>query len=322
MDRAKVFISSILDPKKEDLRRERNVAKEVVESYEFLEPWAFEDEPASPDQVDEEYLRNVETCDLFIQIVGSKSTEPVATESLRAIAGNKPILLFAKTVDDRSAQAEILLKTPGVKYVAFDSLDDLRRTVRESISHTLVLGLRSLRQGAGGGPTTAQLRQLVQNKAIVCVKPAIPAKAEIDKFQVQEVTSDALVVEKLSSGHRIQIPIGRVAEVLVLAPGEPPVVQLDGRLQWLTISDSWKFFDLKPDPASPYGFHKPSHLQDVCAFDIGEALKKRGGRMGWRLERDLPGSLVRGVEIVYDDDGKYFRTPSRPSDLIYVWIRN
>ncbi len=232
------------------------------------------------------------------------------------------MLLFAKSVENRTPHAQSLLQLAGKKYAPFGTLEELRQAVQVDIDLALVVGLGALPSKTSGVSILGRLQQLIEKKVVVQIKPAIPQRTESQEFQVQEVNSDSVLVEKLSSGHRIHIPIGRVAEVLVLAPGEPPVVQLDGRLQWLTISDSWKFFDLKPDPASPYGFHKPSHLQDVCAFDIGEALKKRGGRMGWRLERDLPGSLVRGVEIVYDDDGKYFRTPGRPSDLIYVWIRN
>lgn len=322
MEQGKVFISSVLNLEVEDLRKERDTAREVVESYRFLSPWAFEKTPASTDELDESYLKEVDECDLFVLIVGTGSTNPVTAELLRAKKQGKPLLLFAKSVENRTPHAQSLLQLAGKKYAPFGTLEELRQAVQDAIDLALVVGLGALPSKTSGGSILGRLQQLIEKKVVVQIKPAIPQRTESQEFQVQEVNSDSVLVEKLSSGHRIHIPIGRVAEILVLAPGEPPVVQLDGRLQWLTISDSWKFFDLKPDPASPYGFHKPSHLQDVCAFDIGEALKKRGGRMGWQLERDLPGSLVRGVEIVYDDDGKYFRTPSRPSDLIYVWIRN
>ena len=42
MDQGKVFISSILDPKKENLLAERSAVKDVVDSFHFLTPWAFE----------------------------------------------------------------------------------------------------------------------------------------------------------------------------------------------------------------------------------------------------------------------------------------
>ena len=85
MERGKVFISSVLNLEVEDLHKERDTAREVVESYRFLRPWAFEKTPASTDELDESYLKQVDECDLFVLIVGTGSTNPVTAELRRPV---------------------------------------------------------------------------------------------------------------------------------------------------------------------------------------------------------------------------------------------
>src|ERR1700723_3012972 len=115
-EKAKVFISSILNPSLEDLREERRIVREVVSSFSFLTPWAFEKAPASFEDLDDSYLRNVEECDVFIVLVGSESSNPGAAEVQRAIAKNKPILVFAKAVANRKPMAQMTLDSIGRKY--------------------------------------------------------------------------------------------------------------------------------------------------------------------------------------------------------------
>src|SRR5437588_13113284 len=79
-EQAKVFISSILNPSIENLLDERKTVRRVVDSYRFLRSWAFEDAPASSEDLDESYLRNVEECDIFIVIIGREAKNPVAAE--------------------------------------------------------------------------------------------------------------------------------------------------------------------------------------------------------------------------------------------------
>src|SRR5712692_6350254 len=98
MDFGKIFISSILNPSVEDLRPERNAARDVIDSFGFLKAWAFETAPASTENLDESYLRHVEECDVFILILGVKVTAPVNAEWLRAKKLKKPTLVFVKSV--------------------------------------------------------------------------------------------------------------------------------------------------------------------------------------------------------------------------------
>jgi len=104
-EKAKVLISLILNPSLEALREEIRVALEVVRSFSFLTPWAFEKAPSSFEDLDDSYFRNVEECEVVIVPVGSETSNSVASEVQRAIAKNKPILVFAKVVANRKPMA-------------------------------------------------------------------------------------------------------------------------------------------------------------------------------------------------------------------------
>src|ERR1700694_4622037 len=115
-EQAKVFISSILNPSRENLFDERSTVCRVVDSYRFLRSWAIETAPASSEGLDESYLRNVEECDIFVAIIGSEMTDPVAAEIQRAKQKNKHILVFAKRVPSRKPMAEAMLDYAGRKH--------------------------------------------------------------------------------------------------------------------------------------------------------------------------------------------------------------
>ncbi len=317
MDKGKVFISSILSRGVEDLHAERNAAREVVESYRFLKAWVFEKEPASTEELDESYLRHVEECDLFILIVGKEATNPVTAECLRAKERNRPTLVFAKAVQDRAPLAQSLLKVADVKYAPFATSEDLRHAVRDAIDQALVSGLRSLQERSGTRSILGRLRQFADKKAIVRIRSTIPSKAEQDKFHVREATLNVVVAEKLSSNHIVHIPTSRITEILAVEPNEPPVVLLDGRLQWLTLSKVWKFLEEKPPLGSHFGFSKISYPTDSHATEIENKLRTMGYDPRWKVEERIAPALAGGAEVFYDEDGRYLYWPEdNPSILI------
>jgi hypothetical protein len=112
MNFGKIFISSILNLSVEDLRPERNAARDVIDSFGFLNAWAFETAPASTENLDQSYLRHVEECDVFILILGVKVTAAVNAEWLRAKKLKKPTLVFVKSVAQRDAETDAA-KLPG-----------------------------------------------------------------------------------------------------------------------------------------------------------------------------------------------------------------
>lgn len=315
MDYAKVFISSVMNPAVEDLRPEREAVRSVVESFSFLKAWAFEKAPASTDAVDEYYLRNVDESDAVILILGSEATNPVAAELERALRSSKPIIVLRKSVETRKPLAQSLLAQAGRKYVDFCSIEELESAVRAALNQALVDGLRSLSQ-RGAPSLLGRLRQMAERKAKVHVRPIIPVTCAQDLFQVEEASADTVTLTKLTSNHIVRLPTGRAEEIIHLGDDQPPTLLLDGRLQWITPTLSWLFFEERPDPNSLLGFAKMAQLNDSRA----EAIKGKfpNCRFYWDLETNLSGRLADGWKVVYDTDGRYFRIRTRPADLVFI----
>ena len=316
MEQAKVFISSVLNPCLEDLRKERDIARQVVESYGFLRAWAFEKAPASFEDLDESYLRNVDDCDIFTVIVGAEASNPVAAEVQRAKRLNKPILAFAKLVPNRKPMAQMLLESAGTKYANFESTDALRQIVRDAIDHSIVMGLRSL--SARSRTPLGELRQFSERKTHVHIKPTIPRFAERHTYYVQEMNQKTAVVVKHSTSESLDIPTARISEILSYGENEKPTLLLDGRLQYLSTIERWRFFPERPDPASPLGFSRPSTLQDPRAMEVAAQLRTKGYEPGWADELEVPSKQNSDYQVVYDEDGCCFRIADPVRSLILI----
>lgn len=316
MELAKVFISSILNPSLEDLRKERDAVRELVESYSFLKAWAFEKAPASFEDLDESYLRNVDECDIFTVIVGSEASNPVAAEVQRAKQLNKPILAFAKVVGNRKPMAQVLLEGVGTKYANFENTDALRQVVKDAIDHSIVKGLRSL--SARTRTPSGELRQIAERKTHVHINPAIPRFAERQTFHVQEMNQKSVVVVKHTTNESLDIPTARISEILSYGDNEKPTLILDGRVQYVSTIQRWRFFPETPDPASPLGFSKPSTLQDPRAMELVTELRKRGYEPGWADELEVPSKQNPEYQVVYDEDGCCFRIADPIRSLILI----
>jgi len=323
MQQSKVFISSILDPKKEELGPEREVIRDVIESFGFLTAWAFEHEPASTAPLEESYLQNVDESDLVVLIVGKECTDPVVSEYLRAVKRSKPVLVFVKDMAERTPQAELLLRRLDCKYDAFDSLTDLRGKVRDALSQTLVKGLKSLAEGVLAGPSLGTLRQFAARLATVRIKPTIPRKAESEKFQLRVADSHVVVVAMLSSGAEVRIPTGRIKEVLSFgnsASGEDPILILDGRLQRVTRGPAWRFFPEVPEQDCELGFPKTMHLDNPHTRCLLDELKQAGWQINHPYENFLDSFLAGGSELFYDEDGRYVRTATVHSNKLGLLV--
>ncbi len=322
MEFGKVFISSILNTKTEDLRAERNRVRAVVDSYPFLKPWAFEKAPASTENLDDSYLRHVAECDLFILILGEKITDPVTAEYLKAKDLDKPTLIFARDSQNRSVQANLLLHGAGVKYSTFQTLDDLEAQVRNAIAHALVLGLRSLRLGPGSRSLMAKLRGFAEQKRRVRIRPIIPSTAELDVFVVNEVEPDKAVLTKASSEHTVVVPTARVMDILPGDGPDLPVVVLRGRLQLVTTSRSWKFFEQEPAADAQLGFGKVSAPEELRAQAVIQALRSAGHETCWDWQHNVSTRLAYGWYVVYDDDGRYFAYHAdREPQILFVKLK-
>jgi Domain of unknown function (DUF4062) len=126
------------------LREERLAVREAVEKFPFLEAWAFEHAPASTQELDESYLGNVDTCDLFVLILGERTTHPVIAECLRAKRHGKPTLVFLKSLPGRRPEVDDLLADLNKKDATFSGINELKSAVRDTLHSTCVGGIRKL----------------------------------------------------------------------------------------------------------------------------------------------------------------------------------
>ncbi|MGB2678508.1 MAG: DUF4062 domain-containing protein [Candidatus Acidiferrum sp.] len=315
-DQAKVFVSSILNTSVEDLLEERKTVRQVVDSYRFLRSWAFEKAPASFEELDESYLRNVEECDIFIVIVGGEGSEPVAAEVQRAKQKNKPILVFAKSTSNRKPMAQMILETAGCKYASFQTVTDLEQAVRDALDHALALGLRSL--SMSGRTLMSQLRELDDKKIHFRIQPMVPSFPGEYRFHIEGLDQKTVTVKLHATRESISLPVLRVSEILNFGDREAPILLLDGRLQWLTTIQRWRFFPEDVGTGTPLGLHKPSRLDDKRAIELTDYFRKREFQPGWAYEGDAPSKINAAYQPVYDDDGRYFRIPDRPDNLVLI----
>ena len=316
-EQAKVFISSILNRSIENLAEERNAVRKAIDSYPFLRPWAFENAPASIEELGESYLRHVDECDIFTVIVGKAATNPVVAEVQRAKQRNKPILVFAKKVSDRGPMAQMVLDGVSRKYAEFENSAELEQAVRDAVDQTIVLGLRAL-SSAGTHSLMGQLREFHARKTHFKIQPMVPNFPGKYTFNVESVEDSTVNVHLHTTRESIAIPVSRVSEILSFGERELPVVMLGGRLQWITTIQRWRFFTEGIDKADFLGLAKPSTQQDKHAIEVGNALRGWQFEPGWAHAKDVPGQISAAYQPVYDDDGKYFRAPDRPYDQILI----
>jgi hypothetical protein len=316
IERAKVFISSILNPAVDDLLQERTVVRGIVDSYRFLRAWAFEKAPASFEELDESYLRNVDECDIFVVIVGIEASKPVAAEVQRAMTKNKPILVFAKVTSDRKPMAQMILDNTGRKYAQFESIAQLEQAVRDALDHTVVLGVRSL--STTGRTPMGELRYLDQRKTHFHVQPMVPAFPGEYTFHVESLDQKTLTVHLHCTRESIDIPVSRVSEILTYGDREASVLLLDGRLQWITTIQRWRFFPEKTELTAPLGLYKRSRLDDKRAQELSNYFRERGWQPGWAFEGDVPSKINASYQPFYDDDGRYFKVPDHPDNLVLI----
>ena len=156
------------------------------------------------------------------------------------------------------------------------------------------------------GDREAQLRAFAGKRRIVRVSPLVPP-IQHNQFIVCEATSETVRLEKHGTGHSVAIPKSRVADLLVTGDDEPPTLILEGRLQWITLQEKWRFFPEKPPTDDPYrlGVRRASRLRGTRADAISDLLKNGGWEPAWKRTENIDEFVARGGEVYYNDDGHF-----------------
>jgi hypothetical protein len=309
MEPYRVFISSIMNHSIEDLLAEREAARAAVEHFAPITvPWAFETEPASAKPLLEFYIDAAKTCDLFVLIVGQRLTKPVKDEYETARDHAKPILVFCKAGLTRDADTGDLLRSLNAMYDSFANATELREKIRRSLGlHVLSVIRHEEDQGAIKlGDRIARLRTYTRNQRELKIVPTVPSRHR-NSFRVCTVDA-ATVVFRKANHENVTIPTERIEAVMEALPDEPATVQLNGRLQWLTIRERWRFFPEKPPSVDPLclGLGKQVISQGEYSNQIGAQLRQAGYSFRWSNLANVP-----SADVFFDEDGLHLTNGSQ-----------
>lgn len=162
-----------------------------------------------------------------------------------------------------------------------------------------------------------RLNQLAAKHATVWIEPVLP-RSQYKDFYVETLSAENAILTRASSMARVEIPVTRIEEVIAETSCTRPLIVLNGRLQLLTATRSGRFFLQKADANAEFGISKTSSPQDSRANQVSHELQAQGLQCGWINEPDVARAIGQGWEIVYDDDGAYFRSLDRPFPQVLV----
>lgn len=131
---------------------------------------------------------------------------------------------------------------------------------------------------------------------------------------VTDDTGECFVFQKLDSQRYVDIPKSFIEGIHKFSDSKPALVQLSGRLQWVSMKRNFELFPDKPptDPAGrAYGIGKSVDQAYPSRLNIN-------GRAAFAREDRLPQLLPQGWYVFYDLDGTYLRWPGHGVDQILV----
>jgi len=212
-----------------------------------------------------------------------------------------------------------LFHTKTGKYL-MRSGEDLRGMTPVELS-AIILEVTSVKSG---NPVIQQLSELATSHGKVNIQPIIPGNPYKGDFLVRSVDELRVEIQKLSSGDNIAIPTASIVKVLWAAHNQPPTLKLSGRLQKLTVSNEWQYFDDTPqnDLERQFGFSKNTVYGDRRVQEVTQILTSMGCTLHWINASGIGSAMASGYEIIYDNDGRYFTTiPHRTGNQILGYKR-
>jgi hypothetical protein len=160
----------------------------------------------------------------------------------------------------------------------------------------------------------AQSISRLQPGAKIRIRPAIPRRIEQEDYFVEgPIEPDCIKVTR--SAHHLRIPSSAIATVHLFGDQQPPIVILDGRLQWITATQRWEFLPEKPpsDSSGDYGLPRYVDFQYPQREGITDRFAVR-----WFREDGLQSFLGQGWNVFYDRDGRYLRVSGPDIDQVLL----
>jgi hypothetical protein len=126
-----------------------------------------------------------------------------------------------------------------------------------------------------------------------------------------DTSEDFLTFQKSDSSRKVKIPSSFIESTHIFGDARPALVQLSGRLQWISKRDDFVLFCDKPPAGSDgaFGIAKDANLP------FAESLGVRGQFAG---ENWLPQLLAEGWQVYYDEDGTYLRMRDTHGYLVFA----
>ncbi|MBI3403850.1 MAG: hypothetical protein HY046_00130 [Acidobacteria bacterium] len=147
----------------------------------------------------------------------------------------------------------------------------------------------------------------------VRINPIIPRSFEQSEWMLEPNSGELYRFKKLGCGAYVDIPKSFIEKVHRFGGTTPSLVELNGRLQLISIGHRWELFPQKPrgDGADEHGF------SNAVDFDY---VQRQGlaGKFRWFREDNLPHCLGQGWHIFYGEDGRYLRRPGPDVDQILL----
>ena len=139
------------------------------------------------------------------------------------------------------------------------------------------------------------------------IETVIPRRIEEDVWTVMQDHGESVQLLKGNSA-QILVPKSLIETFHNFGNAGPSLMQLKGRLQWITPAQTWKLFTEKPPsgPDGEYGIWKSIGLYDSQI----EEIERRFG-CKWIPVATVALCIARGWHIYYDTDGRYLRWDTR-----------
>lgn len=161
-----------------------------------------------------------------------------------------------------------------------------------------------------------RLTQLAKSKSSVTFHPVIPRIHE-ELFRFTSIDSLFITLTSNRNQSALKVPISRIKGIL--ESDSYPTIELMGRIQRVSALESWKF--VGDAPTDEWGIPKTSGLQDEAVRRVQRIQEENGFRVSWRRAAELSASSHSKAEVIYDDDGRYFRIPDPHGPLVLVRSR-
>lgn len=149
----------------------------------------------------------------------------------------------------------------------------------------------------------------------VRIGPIVPRQHEQSDFSLEEDKGECFIFKKWDSTRQVDIPKSFIEKIHSFGNSQPAVVQLSGRLQWVSARRNFELFPEKPPAgtAGAYGIGKDVDIDYPRRLGIAGAFAR---------EDRLPQLLSQDWYVFYDLDGTYLRWPGHDVNQILVvrWV--